>query len=120
MNISEIAQRTGLNVSTIRYYEKSGLCPTIGRGRDGRRWFSANDVEWFLLLASLRETGMALSDMRAFAALYASGDATVPQRREALLAHQRSLLDRQAELDKCRAILDRKLQKYSDILEESP
>lgn len=116
MKISEVAKRTGLSISTIRFYESSGLCPLIKRGSDGKRAFSAKDTDWLLLLASLRATGMSLSDMRAFAALYASGDETILQRKTALLAHRRSLADRQAELDRCRAILDRKLQRYDEIL----
>lgn len=118
MKISEVAERAGLSVSTIRYYESSGLCPAIERGPDGKRRFSAIDADWFLLLASLRETGMPLSEMRAFAALYASGDETVPQRKAALLAHRKSLDEKQAKLDRCRAILDRKLLKYGEILED--
>ena len=118
MKISEVAERTGLSISTIRYYENSGLCPAVGRGPDGKRRFSVSDADWFLLLASLRETGMPLSDMRAFAALYSAGDKTVQQRKAALLAHRRSLDARQAELDRCRAILDRKLLKYDEILED--
>lgn len=118
MKISKVAQQTGLNISTIRFYEKSGLCPIINRGSDGKREFSATDRDWLLLLASLRATGMPLSDMRAFASLYASGDETVPQRKVALQAHRRSLEDRQSELDRCRTILDEKLQKYEEILED--
>lgn len=118
MKISEVAEQAGLSVSTIRYYENAGLCPAIERGPDGKRRFTAIDADWFLLLASLRETGMPMSEMRAFAALYASGDETVPQRKSALLAHRKSLDQKQAELDRCRVILDRKLLKYDEILEE--
>ena len=118
MKISEVAERTGLSISTIRYYEKSGLCPTVGRGADGKRRFSVTDTDWLLLLASLRATGMSLPDMRAFARLYASGDETVPQRKAALLDHRLSLDDRQAELDRCRAILDLKLKRYDEIMEK--
>ena len=120
MKISEVAKRTELSVSTIRFYERSGLCPEIGRGSDGKRKFSATDADWLLLLASLRATGMSLSDMRAFAKLYASGDETISLRKAALAAHRRSLEDRQAELDRCRRILDQKLQKYDEILEDQP
>jgi MerR family transcriptional regulator, aldehyde-responsive regulator len=118
MKISEVAERTGLSLSTIRYYEKSGLSPEVKRSPDGRRRFSATDTDWFLLLASLRETGMSLSDMRAFATLYQAGDETVPQRQAALMAHRKSLDQRQADLDCCRTILDRKLKKYEEILED--
>ena len=117
MKISEVAERTGLSISTIRYYEMSGLCPAIERGPDGQRRFSASDADWFLLLASLRQTGMSLSKMRSFAALYAVGDETVLQRKTALLEHRKSLSKRYAELDRCRAILERKLLKYDAILE---
>jgi len=118
MKISEVADRAGLSIPTIRFYEKSGLCPPIRRGSDGQRVFSETDADWLTLLASLRATGMPLSEMQAFAELYASGDGTIPGRKSALLAHRRSLEERQAELDQCRAILDRKLKIYDEILED--
>lgn len=116
MKISEVAIRTGLSISTIRFYEKSKLCPFIKRGSDGHRYFSKNEADWLMLLASLRKTGMSISEMRAFADLYARGNDTIPERKAALSAHRQSLASRQRELDQCRAILDRKLQKYDEIL----
>lgn len=89
MKISEVAERTGLSISAIRYYERSGLCPAVRRGSDGNRRFSAIDADWFLLLASLRATGMSLTEMRAFAALYAFENESVPQREAALMAHRK-------------------------------
>ncbi len=118
MKISEVAELTGLSVSTIRFYEKSGLCPIIQRGTDGKRRFSKTDADWLDLLASLRATGMRMSEMRIFADLYASGDATIPKRKDALLAHRQSLAARQAELERYRTILDRKLQKYDEIMKD--
>jgi DNA-binding transcriptional MerR regulator len=118
MKIAEAAKRTGLSISTIRYYEKSGLCPAIKRGNDGNRRFTATDTDWLSLLASLRTTGMSLSNTRAFAALYALGDETIPQRKAALLNHRQSLEDRQKELDRCREILNRKLNKYDQITKD--
>lgn len=59
-----------------------------------------------------------MSQMRKFAELYASGDATIPRRRETLLAHRQSLRARQADLERCRTILDRKLQKYDETVKD--
>jgi len=118
MKISEVAERSGLSISTIRFYEKSGLCPFIERGADGKRLFSRRDADWLELLASLRATGMPMGEMRAFAELHASGDDTIRERKAALLKHRQSLEDRQAELDRCRTILDRKLQKHDEIMKE--
>lgn len=116
MKISEVSERAGLSISTIRYYEKSGLCPFIERGADGQRKFSNRDADWLALLASLRATGMSLAEMRRFANLYASGDVTIPRRKAALLAHRQSLELRQAELERCRRLLDRKLRGYDEIM----
>ncbi|WP_371170676.1 MerR family transcriptional regulator [Aliiroseovarius sp. 2305UL8-7] len=118
MKISEVSERTGLSISTIRFYEKSGLCPFIKRDPSGDRHFSETNTDWLALLASLRTTGMPLSEMRVFAELYASGDETIPERKAALLAHRQRLELRQAELDRCRKILERKLQRYDEILKD--
>ncbi len=118
MKISEVSERTGLSISTIRFYEKSGLCPFIKRGTDGKRTFSKSDADWLELLASLRATGMPMAKMRAFANLYACGDDTIQERKAALLVHGQSLEDRQAELDRCHTILNRKLQRYDDMMKD--
>lgn len=119
MRISEVAACSGLSISTIRFYEKSGLCPFVQRGADGKRRFSKTDADWLELLASLRSTGMPLAEMRAFAELYASGDGKVPERKAVLLAHGRRLDARQAELERCRVILDRKLKLYDERMKET-
>ncbi len=118
MKISEVSALTGLSISTIRFYEKTGLCSGIERGADGQRRFSKTDADWLELLASLRATGMPLSEMRTFADFYASGDATIPDRKAVLLAHRESLKARQAELERCQTILDRKLKMYDDIMKD--
>lgn len=118
MLISEVAEHSGLSISTIRFYEKSGLCPFVQRGSDGKRRFSKSDADWLELLASLRSTGMPLAEMRSFADLYASGNGRIPERKAVLLTHRRRLEDRQAELNRCCAILDRKLDRYDEILRD--
>lgn len=58
MQISQAASLSGLSVHTIRFYEKSNLIRSITRGADGNRYFSAENINWLILLSSLRETGM--------------------------------------------------------------
>lgn len=116
MKISEVAKRTSLSISTIRYYEKSGLCPPITRGTNGKRRFTATNLDWLFLLSSLRETGMPHSEMQNFAALYRMGNETVPERKAALLTHRQRLEDRKAQLDRCNEILAQKLAKYDEII----
>ena len=119
MRISEVAEQTGLSIATIRYYERIGLCPRIHRGAGARRRFKATDVEWLTLLASLRETGMPMTEMARFADLYRRGDETVRDRKAMLLAHRESLTARRAALEHCAALLTVKLQKYDEIMGET-
>lgn len=113
--ISEAASRSGLSIDTIRFYERSGILPAVERGPDGNRRFSPETVDWLVLLASLRETGMPMKRMRRFAELYRNGDATVPERKELLIEHSAQLDRRRAALDKCADLLAYKLKRYDEI-----
>jgi DNA-binding transcriptional MerR regulator len=115
MRISEASTQSGLSIDTIRYYERSGLLPPIDRGRDGRRKFTTENVDWLVLLASLRDTGMPMAKMRRFAELYRQGDRSIPERRQILLEHEDALNIRRVELDRCAELLAYKLRKYAEI-----
>ncbi|WP_372575170.1 MerR family transcriptional regulator [Ruegeria jejuensis] len=116
MRISEAASRSGLKIDTIRYYEAEGLVPDVARGTDGQRCFSKENVDWLTLLYWLRETGMPMKVLRQFAALYAQGDSTIPDRKHILSAHSKLLAKRRDDLDRCDAILARKLEIYEEYL----
>ena len=114
MRIAEAAAKSGLSIDTIRYYEKSDMLPEIQRGPDGRRCFSAENVEWLSLLSSLRDTGMSIKTMRRFAALYRAGDHTIPEHKAILVAHAESLKKRRGDLDRCEAFLADKISIYEE------
>lgn len=116
MRISEAASQSGLKVDTIRYYEAEGLVPNVERGSDGQRRFSRENVDWLTLLYWLRETGMPMKVMQQFAALYARGDETIQARKDILLAHSQLLAKRRDDLDRCEAILARKVEIYEEYL----
>ncbi len=116
MRISEAAARSGLKIDTIRYYEAEGLVPNVLRSSDGQRWFSPENVDWPTLLYWLRETGMPMKVMQRFAALYAQGDETIPNRKNILLDHSRLLAKRREDLERCNEVLTRKLEIYEEHL----
>lgn len=112
MKISEVAARTQLSIDTIRFYERTGLCPPIDRDASGQRKFSAVDLDWFNLLAALRDTGMPTKQMRYFAQLYKDGDATIHLRKELLQQHAKQLEVQQMKLKQCKKLLQLKLALY--------
>ncbi|MHC2797719.1 DNA-binding transcriptional MerR regulator [Mesorhizobium jarvisii] len=115
MNISEAGSRSGLSVDTIRYYEKLGLLPRIARDRAGKRQFSMEDIDWLVLLSSLRETGMPLKKMRHFAQLYQMGNATLSERKTLLLDHASHLNKQRAALDRCAKLLAYKIMSRAVV-----
>ena len=67
LDISEVAQRSGVAASALRYYEEKGLISSIGR-RGLRRLFDPNVLEQLALIKVGRAAGFSLDEMaRMFA-----------------------------------------------------
>jgi DNA-binding transcriptional MerR regulator len=67
MDINEVARRSGVPASTLRYYEDRGLIRSIGR-RGLRRVFDASVLERLALIALGRSAGLSLEEIsRMFA-----------------------------------------------------
>lgn len=62
MDISEVAKRSGIPASTLRFYEEKGLITSIGR-QGLRRLFSANVLERLALIALGRSSGFSLDEI---------------------------------------------------------
>ena len=98
-----------------RFYERSGCFFWAAGARRCPAVYGRN-VEWLILLASLRETGMPMKDMRHFAGLYKQGNKTIPERKSALQNHALQLEKRREALDRCALLLARKLKRYDQIM----
>ena len=57
--IGEVAQRTGLSVSAIRYYEDRGLI-VAGRNRGGQRRFARSDIRRLSFIMIAQNMGFSL------------------------------------------------------------
>ena len=62
MDIAEVARRSGLPASTLRFYEEKGLIASTGR-RGLRRVFDAGIVERLALIALGRAAGFSLEEI---------------------------------------------------------
>ena len=110
MTITQLSDITGVSKHTLRYYERLGLVPLVGRDRSsGHRRYTPGHAEWIRFLRQLRETGMPLRDMRTYARLVTKGDSTWVERK-LMLAEHRDRVDAEiALLRKHRRLLSRKL-----------
>jgi DNA-binding transcriptional MerR regulator len=86
--IDEAAARTGLSKHTLRYYEREGLLPPVGKAPSGHRRYTDDDIGWARFLQLLRATGMPIREAKEFVTLTWAGDHTIPQRVEVLSAYR--------------------------------
>ncbi len=63
LSIGSIADRTGLAVSAIRYYEEQGLI-TPGRGPGGQRQFERGDIRRLSFIMIAQSLGFSIADIR--------------------------------------------------------
>lgn len=62
MDIGEVAQRAGVPVSTLRFYEQKGLIASTGR-RGLRRLFDPDVLDRLALIALARTAGFSLDEI---------------------------------------------------------
>ncbi|TEA77012.1 helix-turn-helix domain-containing protein [Allopusillimonas ginsengisoli] len=81
MDISEVAKRSGLATSTLRFYEEKGLIRSIGR-RAQRRVFDLRVLDQLAIIALGRAAGFSLHEIGGM--LHADGKTHID--RQALMA----------------------------------
>lgn len=64
MKIGELAARTGLAASAIRFYEASGLLPTASRGANGYRHYDDAALQRLLAIQLAQRLGFSLDKLR--------------------------------------------------------
>src|SRR3954469_14781732 len=73
--IGDLARRVGVNIETIRYYERVGLMPSPKRTISGRRKYDEGDAGTLTFIRKARELGFHIEDARALLALRSAEDA---------------------------------------------
>ncbi|MFL3867807.1 MerR family transcriptional regulator [Streptomyces bacillaris] len=106
------ADRTGVSIDTLRYYEREGLIGPIRRSGGGRREYTENDVFWIGLITCFRDAGLGIADLREFVTILRAEHS--PQERVAFLRERRTALEqRVAALHRAMEVLDEKIAYYS-------
>ncbi|MBN9091359.1 MAG: helix-turn-helix domain-containing protein [Reyranella sp.] len=62
--IGTLSRRTGVNIETIRYYERSGLLPNPARTAAGYRAYGPADAERLQFIRRARDLGFSVEEVR--------------------------------------------------------
>lgn len=96
MDIAEVARRSGVPASTLRFYEQKGLVEPVGR-RGARRLFSPRVLDQLALIALAQAAGFCLDEIRGM--FSPEGEARIDRR---MLSAQADAID--AKVTRLRAM----------------
>src|SRR4051812_14275392 len=87
LSIGHLSRLTGVNIETIRYYERVKMLPAPKRTGGGRRVYGSNDKRVLAFIRRSRELGFSLDEIRALLDLGAPKDASCPEVKAIAGAH---------------------------------
>lgn len=64
--IGQASQQSGVNIETIRYYEREGVVPKPGRSAAGRRLYSADEIAKLRFVKRCRDLGFPIPIIQTF------------------------------------------------------
>ena len=82
LKIGEVAERGGVSLQAIRYYEREGLLPKPPRLASGYRMFPDTAVRRVQFIKRAQELGFSLAEIRELLSLRENADAGAQDMRE--------------------------------------
>ena len=79
-SIKEMSEITNLPASTLRYYDKQGLLPSLKRDANNVRIFDDEDYRTIKLISCLKKSGLSIKDIKNFMEITAQGDKALNKR----------------------------------------
>lgn len=105
LTIGRLAATTGVNLETVRYYERIKLMPPPARTPSGHRAYEQAHVRRLAFIRRARELGFSIEQIRALLALSAPSRASCAEVREIARAHLDEVRAKRGDLAKLEHIL---------------
>ena len=105
--IGELSKQSGVNIETIRYYERVKMLAPPPRTASGRRVYDSRDLRILVFVRRARELGFSLDEIRALLRLGGPEKASCREVREIAAHHLEDIRAKLGDLKK----LERPLAK---------
>ena len=105
LTIGRLAGLSGVNLETIRYYDRIGLMPAPGRTEGGHRLYEAPHQRRLAFIRRSRELGFGIDDIRGLLDLAEPGRASCDDVRDIAAAHLQTVQAKLADLARLEHIL---------------
>lgn len=116
MTIREVAYRYDITQDTLRYYEKIGMIPAVGRTSGGIRNYREEDLQWIELVICMRGAGLPIEAIIEYLKLYQQGDETIPDRLQLLQDQMKVLRKQKAQIETTMDRLSYKISRYEEAM----
>ena len=111
--IGQMSRRTGVNIETIRYYERIGVMPQPDRTEGGNRQYNEEQLKRLYFIRRSRELGFSLQEIRALLEMADRSDFTCGEAHELTVGHLAAVKDKIASLKKLEKTLAAMLAECS-------
>ena len=111
--IGALSRLSGVNIETIRYYERIKMLPAPPRTASGRRVYGATELRILVFIRRSRELGFSLDEIRARLRLGAPGTASCSEVREIAAHHLEDIRAKLGDLKKLERLLARTVARCS-------
>ncbi|MEU8889619.1 MerR family transcriptional regulator [Streptomyces sp. NPDC048442] len=119
LSIGQVAERTGLSVHALRFYEREGLfIDPVRRDAGGRRVYREDDVDWLTVCIILRASGMPLPVLRRYTDLVRAGAGNAEERLTLMREHQALVATQIDRLTESLDLIKFKVGVYEDLVDE--
>lgn len=105
LSIGELSQDTGVNIETIRYYERIGVMPKPARTKGGHRAYDATQLKRLAFIKRSRELGFSLNEIRALLDLVDAGTYTCSEVHDMTVEHLANVKRKIADLRRMEQVL---------------
>lgn len=112
MTIKEVGEKYGISGDTLRYYERIGMIPPVGRTSGGIRDYTEEDLNWIELVLCMRGAGLPIEAIIEYVKLYEMGDATFEARLKLLEEQRETLTEQKKKIDVMLERLNYKIARY--------
>ncbi len=114
ISIGELSKQSGVNIETIRYYERIKMLPAPSRTASGRRVYRAAERRTLAFVRRARDLGFALEEIRALLALGGPERAPCADVHKIASVHLTNVRAKISDLLKLEAILAETVARCSD------
>lgn len=105
LKIGELAHAAGVNIETVRYYERQGVMPEPKRRESGYREYSAEDVLRLRFIKRAQQLGFSLKEISELLSLRVSPETTCGDIKEQAEAKLINIEDRIQALQRMKSAL---------------